>query len=102
MMLSPAQWGQSPLARGTRGRRAVRTHDHDQPPPAGLVDRAQPEQAIAEAAAACSNWGRWGEDDVRGTLNFLTDDKRVEGARLVRRGVSFSLAQPFDASGPQT
>ena len=80
----------------------MRTHDHDQPPPAGLVDRAQPEQAIAEAAAACSNWGRWGENDVRGTLNFLTEDKRVEGARLVRRGVSFSLAQPFDASGPQT
>jgi hypothetical protein len=26
----------------------------------------------------------------------------VEGARLVRRGVSFSLAQPFDMNGPQT
>src|SRR6478609_7886473 len=53
-------------------------------------------------AAACSNWGRWGSDDVRGTLNFLTDGKRVEGAGLVRRGVSFSLAQPFDMNGPQT
>jgi kynurenine formamidase len=60
------------------------------------------EEAIAAAAAACSNWGRWGSDDVRGTLNFLTDGKRVEGARLVRRGVSFSLAQPFDSGGPQT
>jgi kynurenine formamidase len=66
------------------------------------LDRARPEEEIAAAAAACSNWGRWGEDDVRGTLNFLTDDKRVEGARLVRRGVSFSLAQPFDMNGPQT
>jgi kynurenine formamidase len=77
----------------------VRTHDQDQP---GLADPARPEHAITEAAAACSNWGRWGDDDVRGTLNFLTDDKRVEGAGLVRRGVSFSLAQPFDSSGPQT
>jgi kynurenine formamidase len=77
----------------------VRTHDHDQP---GLADPARPEHAITEAAAACSNWGRWGDDDVRGTLNFLTDDKRVEGAGLVRRGVSFSLAQSFDSSGPQT
>ena len=77
----------------------MRAHDHDQPGPA---DPARPEQAIATAAAACSNWGRWGDGDVRGTLNFLTDDKRVEGARLVRRGVSFSLAQPFDMHGPQT
>jgi len=79
----------------------VRAHDHETGA-ASLVDPAQPEQAIAAAAAACSNWGRWGEDDARGTLNFLTDDKRVEGARLVRRGASFSLAQPFDMNGPQT
>ena len=78
------------------------TRDHDEPAAVGLVDAARPEEAIAEAAAACSNWGRWGDDDARGTLNFLTDGKRVEGARLVRRGVSFSLAQPFDINGPQT
>ena len=77
----------------------MQTHDHDQP---GLVDPARPEQVIAAAAAACSNWGRWGDGDVRGTLNFLTDAKRVEGARLVRRGISFSLAQSFDMNGPQT
>ncbi|GAA3194535.1 cyclase family protein [Actinocorallia longicatena] len=59
------------------------------------------EEAIAKAAADYSNWGRWGTDDVRGTLNFLTEAKRVEAARLVRRGVSFSLAQSFDMNGPQ-
>ncbi len=80
----------------------MRPQHHSEPAAAGLLDRARPEQAIAEAAAACSNWGRWGSDDVRGTLNFLTGDKRVQGARLVRRGVSFSLAQPFDMNGPQT
>jgi kynurenine formamidase len=80
----------------------VRVHDHGEPAAPGPVDPARPEQAIAAAAATCSNWGRWGSDDVRGTLNFLTDDKRVEGAGLVRRGVSFSLAQPFDINGPQT
>ena len=60
-----------------------------------------PEAAIAAAAKRCSNWGRWGADDVHGTLNFLTDAKRREGAALIRRGVSFSLAQSFDANGPQ-
>ncbi|MGC5009200.1 cyclase family protein [Streptosporangium sp. DT93] len=59
------------------------------------------EEAIAEAARTYSNWGRWGPDDVRGTLNFLDEAKRVEGARLVRRGVSFSLSQRFDMDGPQ-
>lgn len=64
-------------------------------------DRTDPEGAIAAAAKRCSNWGRWGEDDVLGTLNFLDDAKRREGAALVRRGAAFSLAQRFDAEGPQ-
>jgi len=65
------------------------------------LDRTDPEGAIAEAAKAYSNWGRWGEDDVLGTLNFLDEAKRREGAALVRRGVSFSLSQRFDMNGPQ-
>ncbi|MGW1596764.1 cyclase family protein [Streptomyces sp. NPDC002343] len=64
-------------------------------------DRTDPEAAIARAAKAYSNWGRWGADDVLGTLNFLDEAKRREGAALVRRGVSFSLSQRFDMSGPQ-
>jgi kynurenine formamidase len=66
-----------------------------------LPDRTDPEGAIAEAAKRCSNWGRWGADDVLGTLNFLDEAKRVEGAALVRRGASFSLSQRFDTDGPQ-
>lgn len=65
------------------------------------LDRTDPEGSIARAAKAYSNWGRWGEDDVLGTLNFLDEAKRREAAGLVRRGVSFSLAQSFDMNGPQ-
>src|SRR5919112_1194158 len=65
------------------------------------LDRTDPEGAIAAAVKRCSNWGRWGADDVLGTLNFLDEAKRLEGARLVRRGASFSLAQSFDMDGPQ-
>jgi hypothetical protein len=60
-----------------------------------------PEASIADAAKRFSNWGRWGAEDVRGTLNFLVPAKRLEGAMCVRRGASFSLSQPFDAHGPQ-
>ncbi|WP_433503596.1 cyclase family protein [Pseudonocardia halophobica] len=66
-----------------------------------MLDRTDPEGAIAAAAKRCSNWGRWGADDVLGTLNFLDEAKRREGAALIRRGVSFPLAQRFDADGPQ-
>ncbi|MEU7871897.1 cyclase family protein [Dactylosporangium sp. NPDC049140] len=65
------------------------------------LDRTDPEGAIRAAAAECSNWNRWGAGDVRGTMNFLTGEKRRQGAALVRRGVSFSLAQRFDMDGPQ-
>jgi len=65
------------------------------------LDRTDPEGSIAEAAKAYSNWGRWGADDVLGTLNFLDAAKRREAATLIRRGTSFSLAQSFDMNGPQ-
>ncbi|MFI8423546.1 cyclase family protein [Streptomyces sp. NPDC085479] len=67
----------------------------------GIVNRTDPEGAIAQTAEECSNWGRWGDDDRLGTVNFLDEAKRREGAALVRRGVSFSLSQRFDIDGPQ-
>lgn len=57
--------------------------------------------AIREAAERCRNWGRWGDDDVLGTLNFIDDDKRRQAAGLVRRGAAFSLSAPFELEGPQ-
>jgi kynurenine formamidase len=39
-----------------------------------------------------SNWGRWGKDDELGTLNLITPKKRIQAARLVRSGVSVSMA----------
>jgi hypothetical protein len=65
------------------------------------LDRADPAGAIVAAAARVTNQGRWGPDDVLGTLNHLDAAKRIEGAVLVRRGVTFSLAQSFDEHGPQ-
>ena len=45
------------------------------------LDPRDPEAAIAAAAKRCSNWGRWGADDVHGTLNFLDDAKRRDSRR---------------------
>jgi kynurenine formamidase len=38
------------------------------------------------------NWGRWGHDDERGALNYLTDELRLAASRLVVSGESVSLA----------
>lgn len=59
-------------------------------------------QELKDLAARVSNWGRWGADDQRGTLNFITPDAVRRGTAAVQRGVTFSLAIPFDEDGPQT
>ncbi|MEP6624993.1 MAG: cyclase family protein [Acidimicrobiia bacterium] len=56
----------------------------------------------AALAARVSNWGRWGSEDQRGTLNLIDADAVRRGAAAVRRGVSFSLSIPMDQGGPQT
>lgn len=66
-----------------------------------LTDSLTAEQAIAQAAERCRNWGRWGSDDRLGTVNFIDTDKRRQAAALVRRGVALSLSQSFDTDGPQ-
>lgn len=48
------------------------------------------------------NWGRWGEDDERGTANLITPDRLVAAARLVRKGRVFDLGIPFEKEGPQS
>jgi hypothetical protein len=40
-----------------------------------------------------SNWGRWGKDDERGTLNLITPEKRQQAMALARKGVVVSMEQ---------
>jgi len=65
------------------------------------IDPTDPEAYIAKAAEAFRNWGRWGEDDRVGTLNFIDDSTRASAAALVTDGAVFSLSQSFDMDGPQ-
>jgi len=45
-----------------------------------------------------SNWDRWGSDDQLGALNLITPAKRVEAAKLVKTGVSVSLAHNYSVN----
>jgi kynurenine formamidase len=56
---------------------------------------------VKALALRVRNWSRWGPDDELGTANFITPERIVKAARLVRKGKIFSLAMDFDRSGPQ-
>ena len=60
------------------------------------------DERIQQAAKKYRNWGKWGKDDQLGTLNYITPEKIIQAARLVRAGRVISLALPYDSKGPQT
>ena len=46
-------------------------------------------------------WGRWGEDDQRGCLNYITGQHVADAASLVHTGATVSLSLPLNtAAGP--
>lgn len=56
------------------------------------MTKADVERQIEEL----SNWGRWGKEDQLGALNLITPEKRIEAARLVKKGISVSLARDVE------
>ena len=57
---------------------------------------------VRDLANRHSNWGRWGENDQRGTLNHVTAADVRAAAQLVISGKPISLALPYDEHGPQS
>jgi kynurenine formamidase len=48
------------------------------------------------------NWGRWGADDQRGTLNYVTPALTRAAAGLVRTGQIYDLGTRVDSAAPRT
>lgn len=42
-----------------------------------------------------NNWGRWGENDQRGALNYITPDKIKQAAALVTQGHAIGIGNPW-------
>lgn len=68
----------------------------------GITWAAEPPAELRELATKVRNWGRWGDDDERGTLNLIGPEHRAAAAGLVRDGRQISLSIPFDEHGPMT
>jgi kynurenine formamidase len=45
------------------------------------------------------NWGRWGADDERGTLNLLTDSTVLDATRVCKTGKVYRLGLPIQREG---
>src|SRR3974390_2378620 len=49
-------------------------------------------EEVVAMEQSLSNWGRWGRDDERGTLNLVTPEKTKQALALVKDGTIVSLA----------
>lgn len=53
-----------------------------------------------QLAEKVRNWGRWGAEDQRGTLNHVGPEALKRGAAAVTAGKAFNLGLRFDKDGP--
>ncbi|MHB8438072.1 MAG: cyclase family protein [Acidimicrobiales bacterium] len=54
-------------------------------------------ERFRQIARAVNNWGRWGADDQRGTLNLIDDAAHRRAASSVKTGQAFALGLPLSA-----
>jgi kynurenine formamidase len=54
---------------------------------------------VTDIAERIGNWGRWGADDERGTLNLLTPEVVLRATQVCRTGKVYSLALPVQSQG---
>lgn len=60
--------------------------------------------SLQDVHALCEqyrNWGKWGDHDQLGTVNYIDADCVAAATSLPRRGKVISCALPFDENGPQ-
>lgn len=56
---------------------------------------------FADLHEACKHWGRWGADDQRGALNFITPDQVRAATASVSSGRTVACSWPLDTkAGP--
>src|SRR5687768_9190929 len=59
------------------------------------------EELVNEFIERYSNWGRWGEEDSIGTVNFVGPEQVLTAVATVRHGRTVSCTLPLDQRGPQ-
>ena len=63
------------------------------------MDTIPAEKQVLDYFRSLSNWGRWGKEDMLGTLNSLYEKKTKEAVSLVEDVVTASCARPISFQG---
>jgi kynurenine formamidase len=66
-----------------------------------MVQTGPPRLSVEEFQALfdrCSNWGRWGPEDERGTLNLIKPEHVKRAAGLVQEGITVSCSLPLNTT----
>lgn len=58
-------------------------------------------ERVRALAPEVSNWGRWGDDDERGTVNLIDTAAVARGASSIADGTPIPLSIPADFDGPR-
>jgi kynurenine formamidase len=67
---------------------------------ATVAHRVPSDEEVLGYIDELSNWGRWGEGDERGTLNYLTPAVRRRAVAQVREGRALSLGRDMRPTPP--
>ena len=62
----------------------------------GAVSAEVSAAEFAELFRSLSSWGRWGEGDERGALNYLEPGRVAAASRLVQEGTTVTLSLPMN------
>lgn len=82
------------------GRKHDGTFSNSWSPPTYTVDHAG-KVVGGYRPAGIHNWGRWGDDDQKGTANLIGPAQRLAAARTVVSGEVYSLTLPIHADTPR-
>ena len=78
--------------RAEQGDKAAQQRSRPKPDPTTqLPERLVTHEQMLEWFEDQKNWGRWGSDDDRGTLNLITPEKTKVAVALVTEGISVRL-----------
>jgi kynurenine formamidase len=66
-----------------------------------ITSRLTTDAEVDALARELCNWGRWGDDDERGTLNLISERNRLAAAGCIRTGSVHSLALELRGDLPQ-
>jgi kynurenine formamidase len=72
------------------------------PPPASKRAKDLTEDELQAMFDRCSNTGKWGPNDELGTLNYITAQKRIAAAGLVKTGEVVSVGRDLDTKPTRT